>query len=229
MWIKHLKGTEKDEENRDGETADGQIRSDYCFYSLPETNRCIRRGEEQLLPASEAAENRLHRVKKKEFAKNTTSSSSSHPPSLHPFHQHTHTHHLFLSAYINITSTHASWTQGGSSGVGGEWVVRSPQSVQSSMRRARHWRLSLHVCVCVIRGSISPTILRIYSLTLHPLLLSSSVFTLRNYTAAPSHTHTLTYVYCIYRCALPLEGREQFLFITRCEDTQVQVKTTLIW
>lgn len=27
--------------NREGETTDGQIRSDYC-YSLPETNRCTR-------------------------------------------------------------------------------------------------------------------------------------------------------------------------------------------
>ena len=42
-----------------------------------------------------------------------------------------------------------------------------------------------------------------------------------------SHTHTHIHTQ-IYMCTLSLEGRGLFLFITRCEDTQVQVKITLI-
>ena len=60
------------------------------------------RGEEQVLSACEAAENRLHQGKKNKSAKNTTSSSSSHPPSLHPSYQraHTNTHTPFV--FISI-------------------------------------------------------------------------------------------------------------------------------
>lgn len=59
-----------------------------------ELKRKKKKGEEHILPASEAAENRLQQGEKNKSAKNTTSSSISHPPSLHPSYQdaHTHTH-----------------------------------------------------------------------------------------------------------------------------------------
>lgn len=147
-----------------------------------------KKGEEHILPASEAAENRLQQGEKNKSAKNTTSSSISHPPSLHPSYQdaHTHTHHLFLSAYISL-STQASWTQEVQ-----EWEESG--SWGHSRVSNRRWGgldmdawdcvcVRVRVCLYVICGSISPTILRIHSLYLHSLLLSA-----------------------LHRCTLPCSG-----------------------
>lgn len=66
-----------------------------------ELKRKKKKGEGHILPASEAAENRLQQGEKNKSAKNTTSSSISHPPSLHPSYQdaHTHTPFVFISIH----------------------------------------------------------------------------------------------------------------------------------
>lgn len=157
------KGTEKEGRKREQGTDRGRLQMVrlgqiivVCFLRPTDTRgwgvekrRKWRRkeGEEQVLVASDAAENRLQQGEEEK------TNQLKIPPlplvltlhlSVPPISTHTP---FVLSAYINMTSTRASWTRRGSSGVGGEWGVRSQHCVQSSMRRAGG--LSLRVCVCV--------------------------------------------------------------------------------
>lgn len=107
-----------------------------------------------------------------------------------------------------------------------KWAERGPEVTNECpiINEEGKTRTPESACVCVILGSISPTILRIYSLSPHsavllnPSLHSENVLSgiLLRFSVVPSHTQTQTQT-GTYTLSVPSTSRQLVLFITRCK------------
>jgi len=181
-----------------------------------------RRGEEQLFPASEAAENRLHQGKKKGNPLKIPPlplvltlhlsippiSICTHRHTDTQTHTHTHTYTHTICFYQHTLTSRALMPAEVQEWVGsGSWGHHRVSNHRWGGQDSDPWVcisvcmwvcgcvcvwLCVCVCVCLIRGSISPTSFRIYSLSLHCFLYPSLY---RKTILLHTHTYTHTHIY----------------------------------